>query len=352
MRPVKKGLTIGVLCGAAALAVAASWTAGSSARVQVVVDADQAEAVLEILGRRPSGAPATEADWRRLFESAGYRRLSEREAAMKRAFTREDFEAFVRSPELSARADALAETLEAWKRADVSAAASRALAYLPPQARIRATIYPVIKPKPNSFVFDVEKDPAIFLALDPAVSPGQFANTLAHELHHIGFGTACPMSGEKDVLERLPKEVPLATKWLGAFGEGFAMLAAAGGPDVHPHQESPNEDRQRWDRDIGNFDSDFSRLDRFFHDVIGGRLNEKEADEQGFSFFGVQGPWYTVGYRMAVTIDRAFGREKLIRAFCDVRRLPATYNRAAERLGLRGARWSRDLIEALKRPKD
>jgi hypothetical protein len=352
MRTASKSLAVFLLFGGMAPAVPTSRPAGSSARVQVVLDAEQAEAVLEILGKQPSATAVSEADWRRLFESAGYRRLSERETAMKRPFTREDFEAFVRSPELAARADALARTLESWRHADVSAAAGRALAYLPPEATIRATIYPVIKPKPNSFVFDVDIDPAIFLALDPAVSPGKFANTLAHELHHIGYGTACPGPKEDAAIDRLSERTRLGTKWLGAFGEGFAMLAAAGGPGAHPHQESPKEERHRWDRDIGNFDSDLSRLDRFFRDVVVGRLNEKDADEQGFSFFGVQGPWYTVGYRMAATIERAFGREALVRAFCDVRRLPAAYNRAAERLERRGARWSRELLEALKRPSD
>src|ERR671927_436895 len=70
--------------------------------------------------------------------------------------------------------------------ADANRAARRALAYLPKNAYIRAKIYPVIKPRENSFVFEVKTDPAIFLYLDPAVGQKKFENTLAHELHHIG----------------------------------------------------------------------------------------------------------------------------------------------------------------------
>ncbi len=30
------------------------------------------------------------------------------------------------------------------------------------------------------------------------------------------------------------------------------------------------------------------------------------------SYFGVQGPWYTVGWQMAVIIEKQLGRERLI----------------------------------------
>ncbi|MGH9367536.1 MAG: DUF5700 domain-containing putative Zn-dependent protease [Thermoanaerobaculia bacterium] len=308
-----------------------------SPRLQVSMDAAEADAVLAILAKQKAGARVEPADWERLFATEGFRRLEAREAVMKRPFTREEFQAFVRSDELAARAGALSSTLERWKWLDTAAAAGRALAYLPEGAPIRATVFPVIKPKPNSFVFS-QPDPAIFLALDPAVTPEKLGNTLAHELHHIGFGAACPP--EDAGAEGLPKPKQEALKWLSAFGEGFAMLAAAGGPDAHPHAASPAEERQRWDRDMERADHDLRALDAFFQKVLEGRLAGEKADERGYSFFGIQGPWYTVGYRMAVSIEKAFGRAELIRSFCDARRLPGAYNRAAERLGLPGARWS------------
>ena len=83
-------------------------------------------------------------------------------------------------------------------------AARAALAYLPEGARIRAKIYPVIKPRENSFVFDLKGDPAVFLYLDPAVSRGQLENTLAHELHHIGYGGSCPPQQVSDEAAKLP----------------------------------------------------------------------------------------------------------------------------------------------------
>ena len=64
---------------------------------------------------------------------------------------------------------------------------------------------------------------------------------------------------------------------MGAFGEGIAMLAAAGGPDIHPHAAGKAEDRERWDRDVARFPEDLRKLDAFFRDVLSGKLSEDEA---------------------------------------------------------------------------
>jgi hypothetical protein len=92
----------------------------------------------------------TDADWQRLFSSEGYVRLKQRESAMKRPWEDEEFKNFLLSEVMAERSPALEETLARWKRADVTAAARLALAYLPKDARIRAKIYPVIKPRDNS----------------------------------------------------------------------------------------------------------------------------------------------------------------------------------------------------------
>jgi hypothetical protein len=295
----------------------------------VRVISDEADAALAILVKRKTGQPITEADWRQLFSSEGYIRLKKREAAMQRAFEDSEFQAFILSDKLADRVEALQLTLDKWKRADSTLAARRALLYLPEGARIRAKIYPMIKPRENSFVFEVNSDPAIFLYLDPEVTKDQFENTLGHELHHIGYGGSCPSKKAKDDIARLPEKSRRVINWIGAFGEGFAMLAAAGGPDVHPHFASKAEDRARWDRDLANFNDDLKKVERFFNRVLDGTLSSKEEEEkEGFSFFGIQGPWYTVGWKMAVTIEKTYGRARLIECLCDPRELLPTFNGA------------------------
>lgn len=319
------------------------------AAVNVRLVTDEAEAVLAILTRKKANEPITEADWQRVFQSDGYVRLKQRETSMKRSFEDTDFKTFVLSDQMSARLPALAETLARWRQADLTRAAGLALAYLPRDASIRAKIYPVIKPRDNSFVFDVENDPAIFLYLDPAVNREKFKNTLAHELHHIGYGSTCPRKEVSDEIGKLPQSAQNLLTWIGAFGEGFAMLAAAGGPSVHPHAVSSAEDRARWDKDVANFNEDLAKVDSFFTEILEDKLNADQIREKGFSFFGVQGPWYTVGWRMSVLIEKTYGRARLIQCMCDQRLLLSTYNRAALKYNRKArkplALWSAAVIK-------
>lgn len=270
----------------------------SAPDLQIVVD--EAEAAIEILERRQAGRVVPEASWRRLFATDGYRRLKAREAAMGRAFPDSSFRAFLMSDTLLLRTTDLRRTLDTWQRADLREARRKALAYLPPHTRIRAKVYLLVKPQTNSFVFEADTDPAIMLYLDPGRTPAQLENTLAHELHHIGYAAACGSAPEVT-----DSAVATARRWSGAFGEGVAMLAAAGSPVVHPHAASPTDERRRWDRDVANAAEDLRRVESFLLDILDRRVAEADSiTRAGMSFFGVQGPWYTVGWLMAATVER------------------------------------------------
>ena len=295
-------------------------------RIDLKLDVSEAEAVLAILGKRAAGQSVGEADWQALFNTLPYQRLKKREASLHRDFTDQDFQQFVAT--LDRRRAELRQTLDAWKKADLRAAAERALRYLPGEARIRASVYPMIKPKPNSFVFETSTDPAIFLYLDPAVPGPQFENTVAHELHHVGLASLSAAYDKR--IQALPPNPRKVAEWLGAFGEGVAMLAAAGSPDVHPVADFPPSDRQRWDEDMKYFSNQQQELDQFFLDIIHDSYKNLEAaDHQAFTFFGYRGPWYLVGYRMAVTIETQFGHAALVETLKDPRQFLTKYNQAA-----------------------
>src|SRR5690242_9266178 len=209
------------------LLAACLWTVVAGAteadRIQIKLDTSEAEQVLAIVAKHRQGRAITDADWSALFSTEPYRRLKMREAAMHRGFTDDEFRGFVLSDELEHQYEQLSQTLAAWKNADMRAAGMRILPYLPAEATICVKVFPEIKPKHNSFVFDTDTDPAIFLYLDPKVSPEEFANTVSHEMHHIGLSSTDKIYEKK--IEKLSPGGRKAAEWMGAFGEGEAVLA-------------------------------------------------------------------------------------------------------------------------------
>ena len=322
-------------------------TAFTDSRIALTLDTSEADAVLTILDKRFTKSEVTDDDWQKIFASEPYVRLKQREASMKRSFTDDDFKAFVMSADLLHRAPALKQTLADWKKADLNSAAGRVLAYLPATAAIHAKVYPVIKPMTNSFVWETKTNAAIFLFIDPDKSSAEFENTVAHELHHIGFAS---VKEDPAATVNLSPEAKAAVDWMGAFGEGMAMLAAAGSPEIHPHANSKPEVRARWDHDITNFNRDLKQVEAFFFDILNGKLKtEEEQSKVGMEFFGVQGPWYTVGYKMASMVEKRFGRPALIETMSDYPKLLALYNQAAREQNAKGgdqlATWSPELLK-------
>jgi hypothetical protein len=325
--------------------------ASEADRVQIKLDTSEAEQVLELVSKHKRDQPIAGADWNALFATEPYRRLKVREAAMHRSFSDDDFKKFVLSEELARDHKRLWQTLEAWKKADLRAAGVRILSYLPSEATIHVKVFPEIKPKHNSFVFDTNTDPAIFLYLDPKVSPEEFANTVSHEMHHIGLSSTDKIYEKK--IKVLSPGARKAAEWMGAFGEGLAVLAAAGGPDVPPNQYSRPDVQQNWARGMSTFSQDLETLNQFFLDVVKGRLQGEAADQKAYTYFGdIQGPWYTVGYRMATLVEKRYGRKALIECMLDRRLLLKRYNQAAKELNVSGhdhlALWSDELLKAVR----
>jgi len=330
--------------------ICVAQTADSSIAVRIVTD--EADAVLAILAKDKSNHTITEKEWQNVFSSEGYVRLKKREASLQRTFTDDEFKTFVLSDALAGQYQSLKTTLDKWRSADVTGAATRALGYLPSGARIETKIYPVIKPKTNSFVFEVTTDPAIFLYLNSDISREQFENTLAHEFHHVGYANSCEALAVKISKDStISTNIRTVLELIGVFGEGFAMLAAAGGPDIHPHAVSKPAEKERWDNDMKNFNDDVKRVARLFVDILDDKLTAEEIQKSAYSFFGIQGPWYTVGWKMAVTIEKTYGRAKLIECICDPRILLSTYNQAASEhnRSVRDflATWSPSLVERI-----
>jgi hypothetical protein len=321
----RTGLILLIFVGGCAQSIHPGNSPDLGNKLQVQLVDDEARSAIAILEQEFAGRSVDESLWQRLFSAEGYLRLKQREDYMKRTFTDADFRRFIQSDTLVRRTPALRQAVAGFENVDVSTAARQALGYLPSGARIVARLYPEIKPHTNSFVFSPDSIPGIFLYVDPSTTPAEFQNTLTHELHHIGLNSACPSDPDTSLKEPLRTLVYR----MGGFGEGFAMLAAAGSPDSNAHYESDSASRNQWDRDVANHEANLRLLETFFLDVVEGRVTSPDSvNTLAGQFYGGQGPWYTVGWKMSVTIEKVFGRRSLLAVMCDPRALLRRYNEA------------------------
>jgi hypothetical protein len=193
-------------------------------------------------------------------------------------------------------------------------------------------------------------DRGIFFCLNASLSKAQFENKVAHESHHIGLDSLnAKLEASMKGLSDSQKE---AVRWLGGFGEGEAMLAAAGSPDIHPHAVDDEAARKQWDSDMLRFNQDLLSVQQFLLDILDGKLKDPaDIEQRADPFYGAQGAWYTVGYRMAQTVEKRFGRPAMIDTMLDSRKLLQLFNRAAleqnrkHKAGI--GMWSPELLKKL-----
>jgi hypothetical protein len=283
--------------------------------------------------------------WQEVMATEEYRRFTQRDSIFHRARSAASFYAWLTSDSVTARAPVLGQAFTEWSRADIAGAGRLSAAYLPPGTPVHASLYFVIKPQHNTFVYDVDKDPAIFVSVEPAMNRAQFENEVAHELHHIGYAAACRTSDTA----KAATAMDTVAEWMSSFGEGWAMLAAAGGPNANPHWESDSVDRARWDTDYAHVGDGLQQLSEFFAAVLDRRLTSPDSIQaHAMRFFGIQGPWYTVGYLMVRTVEMTYGRRRLLSTLCDPVKLVLTYEEAARAANMRTdaklPRWPNSLV--------
>jgi hypothetical protein len=324
-------------------------------RLDLTLSPDQARITLEILGSRAAEQAVPDSLWAHLFGTEGHRRVMERERGMDAHFGQDrgiTEAAFRKWAESEAALDSLAErhaTLDAWLQVDLVAAGRLALAYLPDHARLRGTIYPLVREQRNSFIWDAgAANPAIFMAVEPGVGLAALEHILAHELHHIGAAGACAGSAASSG----SPEAQQALRWMGGFGEGLAVLAAAGGVGRPTHPYDSPEGRRAWAVRLDSLQEDMAELGAFFTAILAGQLTGEEAGQRGFEFISrpgaPQGAFYSVGWHMASAVERAFGREAVVSAVCDPASLLIRYQEAAaSRPGDRMPTWSSALMEQI-----
>lgn len=130
------------------------------------------------------------------------------------------------------------------------------------------------------------------------------------------------------------------------------MLAAAGSASAHPHAADEDSIRTRWDRDVANAPADIAELSRFFASVLDHDVTSADSVQQrAATYYGTQGPWYTVGWLMASTVEQALGRTARIRSLCKPAQFIEEYNSVARQANSSGRAlpsWDSALVSRLQ----
>ena len=103
-------------------------------------------------------------------------------------------------------------------------------------------------------------------------------------------------------------------------------------------------------RPNGRGGADRDDLNQFFLDTILATMATMQWRMKARRF-GFRGPWYTVGYLMATTIEKQLGRPALIETLIDPRLFVAKYNEAATMQKAKGGErlplFSAEILDAV-----
>lgn len=142
---------------------------------------------------------------------------------MNEGINKTEFKDFVTNNITSDKYNQYIKSLEKLKSMDFEQIIKRTKDYLPNNTVLDTEIITVIKPKKNSFIHTIEDELVLFIYLEPDFLKEKMKNKLIHELHHIGLDYVYRNSD----YSYLSKPAQKLIEWTNAFGEGFAMLAAA-----------------------------------------------------------------------------------------------------------------------------
>ena len=99
--------------------------------------------------------------------------------------------------------------------------------------------------------------------------------------------------------------------------------------------------RETWAWNMSQVAGHFEVIDALIQDVASGRVTSPDSVmARAVTFFGDQGPWYTVGWVMGSTIEKALGRDQLVTRLCDPAALIRVYQKIIAERDQSGPKWS------------
>lgn len=312
---------------------------------------DQVEVVIDILKRTEENNKISKEHWNKLFHTQGFQLLEKRESEMNEGIKKSEFKGYIIDKIASDGYLPYEKSLDKLNKLDLDEIIESTKDYLPDNTNLDTDIIPVIKPQKNSFIHKINDKLVLFLYLEPDIIKEKMENKLIHELHHIGFDYVYQNSDYSYLLKPAQKVI----EWTNAFGEGFAMLAAAQGLENHPNKF--DEDlKSKWDKNMENYNKDFHKIQNFLLTILEGHFaDERKLYNRGFQLMtnnGGQGSWYTVGYKIAVVIEKTASRDLLIKCMQDLTQLYCHYNRLVKQYNKKQNKnlhkWDQKIINVLK----
>jgi len=219
--------------------------------------------------------------------------------------------------------------------------------HLPPEAEMHAEFYIVLFGASSAFsVGDVNGFDLLQLMRkeDGSIFTEEVMRLFAHELHHTGFSDYRENyavendADDKLYLLKLLVSEGTPTALINEMPEALKYLTGQVGENL----------RRDWEFALSNKDSLYAQVEE---DVL--KSMETGWTDEMFKRWmgGWQGPAYVIGVDIVKIIYENLGNEALFKTFKDVRILPETYNKAAEKVLQRGEErylFSEEFIERLK----
>ena len=269
------------------------------------------------------------------------------------ALTPENIKRYITSAEFKAQTAAFQFSLREWRNAHHQLIEHRLDEYLPPEGQLPLTVVAVLAPGFTHAEFDTNSaSPQVFVPLLPSMLHMQVETYVGEQAYLLA--SAITIKSLRPHYDRMTGSVRLAVEYITEFRRGIALLAGIGGPGLHVCATCPRAERQQWDNDFVAFSADLRTLDKL---LLATALAETDLEGQRSQLDSVGVvPWQVVGYRMAVMIERHYGRKVVPNLLRDPRMLLELYNRAAVEDNAAGAvdkplpLWSPELMRLLGLP--
>jgi hypothetical protein len=310
--------------------------------LQVHIDLSEAEAMLSAAKASRDNNQIGNAQLESILRTSAAKHLSG-----THTLTADSIKRYAADTEISTQIDELQFSLREWRIASLQQIEHRVGQYLPSEGQISLTVIVVLAPGFTVAEFDTASiPPRVFVPLLPSMFHMRIETYVGEQVYLLA--SAIPAKALHPHYDQMTDSVRLAVGYTTEFRRGIALLAGDGSIGLHICATCPLAERQQWDNNLAEFSKDLLVLDKL---LLTTALAESDIEGQRLKLDAIDAvQWQVVGYRMAVMIERHYGRKVVPNLVRDPRMLLELYNLAAAEDNANGLSdqplplWSHELI--------